>query len=213
MVYQRVGAVSHQILHLYLQRVLIDEGGVAQPVEDGVLVQAGISNEGIVGVEVQPVEDGKLRITVGKIESQLIGLCTLCLDKVAAVLNSGKGQQGNVVGHEMGIGHPQDVGNVKRVTPDGVLPDVGFPRRLIGFVVEGHHLALLVIDEVTVSVLQGKGAVGAWCHSLHHKVSAAVGARDTYHWLLSEDGVREVVIESHEDALDRLQILGIKHIA
>ena len=78
---------------------------------------------------------------------------------------------------------------------------------------KGQHLTALTEAEVVVHILQSIGPVGTRGDTLHHKVASTIGTGDTQHRLGLESRIRQVVVESYHDALHRLQVRGIKHIA
>ena len=180
---------------------------------DGVALLVGLDDEGAVGVEVQALDLRQQRVAVGEVHRELIGLQSLRLQQTAVGLGLGEGQQRDLVGQEVGIGHFPEGIDVERVAPDGIRPRVRLRRRLEGLVAEGEHLTLLTEAEVAVHILQSVGPIGAWGDTLHHEVAAAVCPRHTQQGLGLEGGVGQIVVESHEDALDWLQVAGIEHIA
>ena len=99
------------------------------------------------------------------------------------------------------------------IHPDGVLSHIGFPRGLHAVVVEGNDLALLTKDEIAVGILQGKTAIATRSHALDGETATAVGARYAHHGLRMEKGVLEIIVETYQNALDRLQVLGIQTVA
>ena len=124
-----------------------------------------------------------------------------------------KGEQGDVVGQEVGIGHLQQSVDVQGISPYGIHPDVGFRAGREGIVAEGYHLTFLRETEIAVYILQGIGTISAGSDTLDDEVAPAVGTRHTEHGLGFEGRVGEVVIEPYGDALDRLQVAGVKYIA
>ena len=60
-------SVCHHITDLHTKRVLIDECCIAQPVVDGVLLFTRLNDKGTVSLEVQSLDGGQLRMTVGEI--------------------------------------------------------------------------------------------------------------------------------------------------
>ena len=192
---------------------MIDKGCVAQPVNQRVLTGIRLKNESAVGLEVQTTDSRQRVVAIAEVEGQFVGLLTLCLQQVAVGLLSREGQQRDVVGQEMRIGNAQDVVNVERVAPDGVLTGIGLPRRLEGLMAEGQLLTLLVEHEVAVGILQSIGTISARCHTLDGEMAPAVSTRDAHHGLRLEHRVREVVIETDLDTLDGLQVLCVEHVA
>ena len=112
----------------------------------------------------------------------------------------------------MSVVYIGDAGDVERVEPRRVLSDIGLECRCDRLMVEGNHLALLSITIVTVSVFEGVDAVRAGGYSTYDKVSAGVSARHAHHGSLLKCTVLHVAVQPHENAFDRLQIVGFKHV-
>ena len=113
----------------------------------------------------------------------------------------------------MGIWHHDDVVNVQRVAPDGVLTGVRSTTGLVYLMRESYHLCLLREFEVAVAVFQGIDAVFTRGNTLDDEVTCAVGTGNALQGLGTECRVSEVGIESYADALDGFQVRGIYHVA
>ena len=145
--------VGLQVAHLHMQGVLINQRRIAQPVGDGVAFRGSIDKERILLIEVQSANDRQLIVAITEVECEAVGLFSLRLDEETVGLRLRKGAEHDVVGQEMGVGHTQDIVDMKRVAPYGVLPRVGFRRRNDDAVVESNHLALLAELVVAVGIL------------------------------------------------------------
>ena len=192
---KRVGDV---VLCLYEQRVLIDEGGVAQPIGDGIgiggslfvalrrcflagcrmLVPCPVDEEGTVGVEVQASQHWYFVVSVGEIERQPVGVLALCFDEHTVGHRLGEGTQDDVVGHVVDVRDRNNTINVQGVLPDGVVARVGLRRRSEDIVRVANLLTLLRECVVAIGILQGEGTVAAGGDALDDEVAATVGARD-----------------------------------
>ena len=106
-----------------------------------------------------------------------------------------------------------DVVDVQGVTPDGVLSDIGFARRYDDVVVEGQFLALLFERVVAVGILQRKDAVLSLGQAFDGKMSLAVGARHPKERLRLKGAVGQIVIQSHENAFDRLHVRCLDNVS
>ena len=192
---KRVGDV---VLCLYEQRVLIDEGGVAQPIGDGIgiggslfvalrrcflagcrmLVPCPVDEEGTVGVEVQASQHRNFVVSVGEIERQPVGFLTLGFDEHTVGHRLGEGTQDDIVGHIVDVRDWNNTINVQGVLPDGVVARVGLRRWCEDIVRVANLLTLLRERVVAVGILQGEGTVAAGGDALDDEVAATVGARD-----------------------------------
>ena len=166
-----------------------------------------------VGIEVQTFDLRQRVVAITEEESELLRRLPLVLQEEAVRLRLLEAEQRHVVGQEVGVVYAQDVADMQRVAPDGVLSHVRFPRGFDAVVQETYHLALLSEDEVAVGILQGIDAIVARCHTLDGELSATVGARNADHGLGVEERVLEVFIESHQDSLDGLQVLCVQTVA
>ena len=112
----------------------------------------------------------------------------------------------------MGVVYIGDAGDVERVEPCRVLPDIRLESRCDRLMIEGNHLALLGIAIVTVSVLEGVDAVRAGGYTTYDEVAAGVSARHTHHGSLLKCAVLHVAVQSHENTFDGFQIVGFEHV-
>ena len=72
--YERPRAVGHAVLQLNVQRVLVDESGVAEPVGYSVGIDRWLDDERVVGVEVQSFNPWHLTVAVSEDEREVVGL-------------------------------------------------------------------------------------------------------------------------------------------
>ena len=194
--------VAHQEGGFYLQRVLVDQRAVGQPIGQRVVLLRSLEDKGVLVVEVQAAQMGERVAAIGEVHAQALWRAALCLQQEAVGLGLLEAQQGDVVGQEMGVGPRDDVLDMERVEPQGVRTGVWLPCGADAVVVEAHGLVLLAEHEVTVLVLQGKAAIGARGHTLDGEEAAAIGARHAHHGFLVEGRVDKVVIETHQQSLD-----------
>ena len=92
-------------------------------------------------------------MTVGEVESQLLGLRTLSLQQETVGLRLLEGQERHIVRQKMRVGLAQDVVDVQRVAPDGVLSGVGLPGRHNAVCVPGDKFALLAEDKIPIRIV------------------------------------------------------------
>ena len=66
-----------------MQRVLIHQGRVAQPIVDGVVLSVGYGDEGVVGIEVESFDGGQLLVTIAEIHREMVGLFAVDTEQIA----------------------------------------------------------------------------------------------------------------------------------
>ena len=103
--------------------------------------------------------------------------------------------------------------DVQGIHPGGILSNIRFAGRHDDVVGESNLLALLTELIVAILILQGIDAVRTRCHTLDDKAAATVGTAHSQHRLGSEGRIGMVGIQSHQDTLDRFQILRFQHMA
>ena len=113
----------------------------------------------------------------------------------------------------MGIGYLFKCIDMKRIAPDGIRPGIRFERRHNRIMIEAYHLSLLCETEVTVNILDGKGAIGSRSHTFNIKMATTVGLRYSQHRLGLEGRICHITIKSDFYPLYRFQIACIKHIS
>ena len=187
---QRVG---HHVAELHTQGVLVDEGGVTEPISDGVVALGGFDDEGILLVEVEPPQPGQTVAAIAEEECEAIGLGSFGLHEVAVGLYFGKCLEHYVVGQKVGVFHLHDGVDAQGVAPDGVLAHVGLERGHDQLVVVGQFFAFLTV-QVIVGIGQGITSVGARRYALDDKAAAAVGARHTEHGQTGEGRIADIGI-------------------
>ena len=101
--------VRHQVLHRHLQRVLVDQQRVAQPVSQCILLGGTFQDKRGVGIEIQATENGQLRITIAEKDTDTVRLLTLHLQQITVGLYLLEGHHENIIGIEMRIRHLQDI--------------------------------------------------------------------------------------------------------
>ena len=148
--FERVGlrdklaeCVGFVVCHHHLQRVLIDEHRVAQPIGHRVEFFVGLDHESVFFVEVKSFDFRQLRVAVCEEKVQPVGVFPLGFQQMALGLHLRKSPQNDVVGQKMGVGNREDSLDVQRVAPDGVVTRVGLRRRHENVVVEGDFLVFL----------------------------------------------------------------------
>ena len=164
-----------------MQRVLIHQGRVAQPIVDGVVLSVGYGDEGVVGVEIQPLDGGQLFVAIAEIHREMVGVFAVDTEQIAIGLQLLKGCKCNVIGQEMGVAHTLDVGNMERVAPHGILSHICFARGFEHFGRKSNLLTLLVELIVAIHILQGINAIAARFHPFDDEMASAIGATDTQH--------------------------------
>ena len=102
--------------------------------------------------------------------------------------------------------------DVQGIHPGGILSNIRFAGRHDDVVGESNLFALLTELIVAILILQGIDAVRTRCHTLDDKAAATVGTAHSQHRLGSEGRIGMVGIQSHQDTLDRFQILRFQHM-
>ena len=166
--------IRHHIGHLHAQGILIDQGCIAQPIMDGVLLFLGLDDEGTISIKVQAFDDRQIRMAIGEVHTDLLGLLAFRLQQITVCLDRGKGQQRNVIGQEMRIRRLFQGINMQRITPDRIYPYIGLRRRCISLMVKADHLTPLTQAEITIGILQRIGAVGTRGNALNDKTASAI---------------------------------------
>ena len=174
MFHEQPQRISHPVREVHTQRVLIDQRGVAQPIGNGISLDAGLNDESRVAVKVQATNNGQQAVAVSKEHRKTIGLQTLNLQQVACGLYLLESQHHDIVRIEMGIWYAQDVVDVQRIAPDGVLADIRLARRNKCIVRESQHLTLLRELKVAISILQGIHTIFARSHTLDDKMTSLI---------------------------------------
>ena len=100
---------------------------------------------------------------------------------------------------------------MQSVAPKSVLANISLERRNDGVGRESEHLSLLVEEIVAIHILQSVDTIAARSNTLDDEMTLAICARHTKHRLGGESAVGKVGIKTHEDALDRFEIVGSKH--
>ena len=172
--------VCHVIGDIHQQRVLIDKHGIAQPVMNGVALLVGFYHKSAVTIKVQGFNLWQERVAISEIHRELIGLYTLCLQQETVCLRMCKCQERDIIGQEMGIRRLSKRVDMQRIAPDCIRTNIGLRRWSEDLMIESDHLTLLFKAVVTIHVLKGVCPIGTWRHTLHHKMSPAVGARNTH---------------------------------
>ena len=176
---QRVGLwheiaerVGHQVGHRHVQRVLVHERGVAQPVGDGVASCRRFDEQLVGSVEVERCQLGQSVRSVAEEQREAVGLLTLRFQEEAVGLHVFEGSEHEVVGCETCVSRALYVLDMQRVEPQRVLAHGIAERGAYGVVREGYLLALLREAVVAVLVVEGVDAVCARCHTLYDEVAA-----------------------------------------
>src|SRR3712207_9148931 len=84
---------------------------------------------------------------------------SFALEQITVGYRGCEGLEYDVVVIEVCVVHALDVANMERVCPDSILPHVGLGASGKHGRREGYHLTLLIIDEVTVGILQCEGTI------------------------------------------------------
>ena len=116
------------------QRVLAQEGGVGQPVGEGVEGEVAIFDKGIFGLEVESSEGGNVGRWSGEEGGELLRHIALRLEEVARLASLLEGRDHDIVGREVGEGDDAD-----RVVAHGV-----YPQRVVACVGKGRWDELFV---------------------------------------------------------------------
>ena len=113
----------------------------------------------------------------------------------------------------MGVIHLVYRLDVQGIHPGGILSNIRFAGRHDDVVGESNLLTLLTEFIVAILILQGVDAVRTRCHTLDDKAAATVGTAHSQHRFGAESRIGMVGIQSHQDTLDRFQILRFQHIS
>ena len=113
----------------------------------------------------------------------------------------------------MGVRHLQDIINVQSVAPNSILTSVWLGIGRVGLMRESYHLTLLGEHIVSIHILQGIDTILTRGYTTNAEMTATIRAGNAEQRFCAESRVGQIGIKTYADALDRLEIRSIYHIA
>ena len=148
----------------------------------------------------------------GEIGAPIFGHVALRFEQIALGAYLVEGQQDDIVGQVVRVGHGADGVVVDGIGPECVEACVGVGGRLHNPRGEGRALATR-FAKVAIHIAEGIDAITARCHTFDAKASCAIGAGHAVEGAGREGRVGRIAVESDKDALDGFKVARCQHAA